>query len=198
MRRPLRVVIDLVQGSSAAADVVGRCIRRWWRRLRRSACPCSMISTQMRWPRRNRLAVAMISIVVFGDFARRDFFCACAGQRCHGFHGRERFRIERAMRGLEPAPCQFALRQIFRDFALALAHGAHRDVRSDVLERSRSSWCRPDRSRRTGSAPRGPAISTIFRQRVAQIAQALHPVGLRRRHLHERVGRQFVLARSTA
>ena len=75
------------------------------------------------------------------------------------------------MRSLEPAAGQFALGQIARNFALAFAHRAHRDVRADIFEDDEPvGVVLIDRGEQIEHRRAGD--QHILRQRIGQIAQA--------------------------
>ena len=168
------------------------CTRHWSRRRCRSACRRHVMSRQMRWPRRNRLAVAMISMAYSTTSPGFTGLPALARQRMPRLPRLRALRIERAQRRLEPAARQLALGQIGRHAALAFARGLHRDVGADVLEHHDPVG--------VVLVDRGPQVEhdragdqRVLAQRLGHVAQALDLGRLRRRHLHEGVGRDEIV-----
>ena len=150
------------------------------------------ISTQMRWPRRNRLAVARISTAYSVISPGLTFCCASRVKGCHGRHGLVRALIDGAMRRLEPTARQLAFVKIGRQLAFTLAARAYRWIRSNVLQ--------GDEPVRVVLVDLGKQVEhrracdeNIRRKRIGHVPEPLHRIGLGGRHLHKRVGRKLVL-----
>ena len=107
---------------------------------------------------------------------------------CHGHHGFERLVSMARCEALSQQQDELALGQIFRHFALSLAHAQDRNVGTDVLEDDDPvGVVLIDRGIKRQRDWAGH--QHVVRQQFGHVAQALDGAGLRRRHLHEGVRR---------
>src|SRR6266446_5772315 len=149
------------------------------------------ISTQIRWPRLNSLAVAMISIAYSLISSGATGLRAARVSGCHGRPGSDRFASIARWDALSQPRVSFPFVQA-RNVALAFARGLHAHVRTDVLENDDPiSVVLVDRRVEMKHARAGDG--DIFGQWVAAITQLLNTVGLARRHLHEGIGRLVIV-----
>src|SRR5215467_4346260 len=134
MGRPSRIVIDLVQRRSAAADVIGDVFGIGGAAHAGRHIGARDLHTD---------AVAFAEEIgrghdldrIFVDLAWYDLLLCLAGQRMPRFPWLRSLRIESPVRGLQPAACHLPLMNIARKLPLAFAHCPYRCVRPDVLER---------------------------------------------------------------
>jgi hypothetical protein len=187
VRRPLGVVVDFVQRRAAGNDVIGHVFG-----VGCTADAGGHIGT--RYLHADAMAAAEEIggrenfDGVRGDLAGTDFLLRLAGQRMPRPPRFRTLRVDRAMRCLEPSARQLALGKIARQLAFAFAHRPDRDIGADVLK--------GDEPVRVVLIDRGEKVEdrwagdqNICRQRLGEISQPLHRIGLDWRHLHERIGR---------
>src|SRR5215469_12051992 len=131
MRGMGAVVMDLVHHGFARANVIGNVF---------SVGRAGNASRQIKTGDVETDAVTLAEHVrgrhhldlIFLDGARSDRLAGLARQRMPRPPWLGAFRIERAMRSLEPAAGEFALGQVFWNFSFALANALHRPIGTDV------------------------------------------------------------------
>src|SRR5712671_2549709 len=181
--RPPHVVIDLVQRRATHADVLGDVF---------SIGGAAHAGRHVGACDRHTDTVVLAEEIgrghdldrVFIDLARYDLLLCVAGQRMPRLPWLRPLWIESPMRSLEPAACQLALMNIAGKLPLALAYRPYGCIGPDVLERDDPvgvvlvNLGEQVEHRWSGD-------QQVLRQRIGHIAQGLHHIGLRRRHLHE-------------
>jgi hypothetical protein len=133
MARMLLVVIDLVHHRVAAANVI-RCVFD----IVGAGKPARQVEARDvetdAVPGLEQVGGRQDLDLVFFDLARLDRVLRGARKRMPRPPRLRALRIERAVRGLQPAAGQFALGQIGGNLSLARPRGVHRNVGADVLE----------------------------------------------------------------
>ena len=184
--RVLLVVIDAMHHRLAAAQVIGRVFDvmragKAARQVEAGDVDADAVTGLEQVAGRQDLDRVLV------DLAGLDRLPGFARQRMPRPPRLGAFGIDGAMRGLEPAAGQFALRQVVRNVHLARPRGAHRHVRPDVFQDDDPvGVVLVDRGVEVERA--GTDHQRVFGQRIGHVAQPRDLVGLRRRHLHERVG----------
>src|SRR6266700_8194885 len=134
MGRPPRIVIDLVQRRSTAADVVGDVFSIGGAaHTGRHVGACDLHTDAMAFA--EEIGRGHDLDRVFIDFAWHDLLLRFAGEQVPRLPWLRSLWIQSPVRGLEPAARNLPLMKVARKLALALAHGPYRCVGPDVLER---------------------------------------------------------------